>query len=388
MKNDAFQNGATWCRADFHLHTKADKEFVYTGEENFYFSSYVDALANADIGIGIITNHNKFDFEEFKALSSTAKKQNIFLLPGIELSVNDGANGIHTLIVFSDEWLKNGQNHINPFLNVAFEGKIPANYESKNGRSSLNLMNTIKKLEDYHKDFFLVFAHVEQSSGLWTALDGGRLRELGQDDFFKHRALGFQKVSTHDKPDAKCRTKVKDWLGKAYPAEVEGSDPKKIDEIGAGERCFLKLGAFTFEAVKFALIDHENRLRLKNVPKRTNSHIRQIRFEGGMLDGETIRFSPELNVLIGIRGSGKSSVLEALRYALDIRLEANAHDREYKQKLVAWTLGSGGKVVIDATDRHGQSFQIRRIWKENTDVFKFVCAGTTRKRDGRRSRGV
>lgn len=363
-----FLNGATWLRADFHLHTNADKEFNYDGEENYYYSAYVEALIKAGIGVGVITNHNKFDFDEFKALSKTAGKQGVFLLPGIELSVNDGANGVHTLIVFSDEWLKGG-DYINQFLNIAFEGKLPEQYENKNGRSSLNLIDTIKKLEGYQKDFFLVFAHVEQDGGLWREIDGGRLQELGTDEFFKRRTLGFQKVRSHDNSTEKCRVKVKQWIGKAYPAEVEGSDPKSIDQIGQKKPCFLKLGAFTFDAVKFALIDNSSRLRPDNATKYTHAHIRQISFEGGTLDGQTIRFSPELNTLIGIRGSGKSSVLEALRHVLDIRIDENDSDRKYKQNLVERTLGSGGKVVLDATDRHGQPCQIRRILKENANVF-------------------
>jgi predicted metal-dependent phosphoesterase TrpH len=96
-----FSNGATWLRADFHLHTKADREFKYSGDENFYCSAYVEALKNAGISVGVIANHNKFDCEEFKALCKTARKKDIFLLPGVELSVNDGANGIHTILVFS-----------------------------------------------------------------------------------------------------------------------------------------------------------------------------------------------------------------------------------------------------------------------------------------------
>ncbi len=108
-----FSHGAEWVRADFHLHTKADQEFSYKGDPNYYNSNYIDALKKADIRLGVITNHNKFDHGEFKDIRSTAKKQGINLLPGVELSVNDGANGIHTLIVFSDQWLANGENHIN-----------------------------------------------------------------------------------------------------------------------------------------------------------------------------------------------------------------------------------------------------------------------------------
>ena len=298
-----FAEGAQWVRADFHLHTRADREFKYAGDDNFYNSNYVDAMENAGIQLGIITNHNKFDFEEFKALRKTARKKGIELLPGVELSVGDG-DGIHTLVVFSDAWLADGHDHINPFLTIAFQGQVPAQYEQENGRSSLSLVATIEKLESYHRDFFLVFAHVEERSGLWTELRGGRLTELGRNEFFRRRTLGFQKVRTHDGAgkDSPCRTKVQDWLD-WYPAELEGGDPKCLDEIGRGKACYLKLGELSFEAVKFALSDPAARVATEP-PKHQASHIRSIHFDGGILDGQTLHFSPELNTLIGIRGSG------------------------------------------------------------------------------------
>ena len=49
---EAFKNGATWIKADFHLHTKADKEFAYSGEENSFVKDYVQALKDADIKAG------------------------------------------------------------------------------------------------------------------------------------------------------------------------------------------------------------------------------------------------------------------------------------------------------------------------------------------------
>lgn len=107
-----FATGAQWIRADFHLHTRADREFKFTGDDDFYNSNYVDGLEKAQIRLGVITNHNKFACEEFKALRKTAQKKGIALLPGGELSINDGANGIHTLVVFSDEWI-DGHNYIN-----------------------------------------------------------------------------------------------------------------------------------------------------------------------------------------------------------------------------------------------------------------------------------
>ncbi|CAM5398526.1 TrlF family AAA-like ATPase [Eoetvoesiella caeni] len=366
-----FEEGAQWVRADFHLHTRADREFKYAGDDNFYNSSYVDALEKAGIRLGIITNHNKFDFDEFKALRKTAQKKGIALLPGVELSVNDGANGIHTLVVFSDDWFADGHDHINPFLGVAFEGKIPAQYEQENGRSSFALLETIKKLESYHRDFFLVFAHVEAPSGLWVELDGGRLAELGKNEFFRRRTLGFQKVRTYNKLQEKskpCRTKVQQHLGDWYPAELEGCDAKRIEDIGQGKACYLKLGELSFEAVKFALSDPATRVAMEP-PKHQASHIRSIHFDGGILDGQTLHFSPELNTLIGIRGSGKSSILEAVRYALDIPRGEKAQDTKYKDELIRHTLGSGGKVTLTACDVYGQEFTISRIFREAPNVY-------------------
>jgi len=359
---EVFHSGATWLRADFHLHTKADKEFRYDGEENSFVNDYVAGLKAKDIRVGVITNHNKFDTSEFKALRKKARKEEIFLVPGVELSVNDGANGIHTMVIFNDEWLADGQDYINQFLNVAFEGKTPNQYEQENGRSSLDLLTTLKKLEGYHKDFMVVFAHVEQSSGLWNELDGGRLQEIGQNKVFRRRCLGFQKVRTRDERD-----KVKNWFSDWYPAEVEGSDCKNIDGIGNGDPCYLKLGAFSFDAVKFALVDKDSRVAVNPV-QHGHSRIQNIRFTGGTLAEKQIQFSPELNTMIGIRGSGKSSILEVIRYVLEIPFGEKSGDKKYKEDLVKYTMGSGGKVEMNVVDRHGKSYTISKVLGEDTNV--------------------
>lgn len=129
-----FVNGSVWLRADFHLHTNADKEFKYSGEPQNYVSSYIQRLKDEDIHVGIITNHNKFDFEEYKTLRKAAKKENIWLVSGVELSVGDGSNGIHTLIAFDEHnWLTPSENFIEQFLfssdlAVLFESLLPTNF--------------------------------------------------------------------------------------------------------------------------------------------------------------------------------------------------------------------------------------------------------------------
>lgn len=345
------------------MHTKADKEFRYTGDNEQFVTNYVDFLERASIRVAVIANHNKFDSQEFKALRKAARKKEIFILPGVELSVKDGKKGIHTLVVFSDEWFYNTAqtNHIQNFLGRTFSGQD--NFENENSQSNDDLVETIRTLDEYEKDYFLICAHVEADNGLWGGFGGATIMKLGASEPFRHRCLGFQKVLTRDD-----RTKVKGWLGDWYPAEVEGCDCKALVEIGRGKETYLKLGAFTFEAVKFALFDYTNRVA-SELPQRAHSFIKEVSFEGAKLEGTKLRFSPELNTYIGIRGSGKSSIIESIRYALGIELPENADRDGYKQGSVKNALGSGGKVTIEAIDRHGREYEIRRIVGEQPDVY-------------------
>ena len=372
-KPASFPHGAEWVRADFHLHTKADREFEYIGEQNSYTGAYVDALEQAGIRIGVVTNHNKFDFDEFKALRSTAKKKEIGLLAGVELSVSDGKAGIHILVVFSDAWLESGNDYINPFLGTVFPGKLPEEYEQVNGCSEKTLLQIVEMLDGLSRDYFLVCAHVEDAKGLWLECGMGKLADWKEKryDAVRNRTLGFQKVRSYDKTTEAgrpCRAKAKGALGDWYPAEVEGSDPKATDQIGKGKPCYLKLGELSFDAVKFALGDPSSRVSTE-VSKRTASHIRSIHFDGGILNGQTLYFSPELNTHIGIRGSGKSSILEAIRYVLDIPRGDKSLDTKYKDDLIKHTLGSGGKITLVAQDTYGQEFTVSRIFREAPNVY-------------------
>ena len=141
-----FDAGLELIKADFHLHTQKDKEFFYTGEQNDFVKSYIDALKQANIGVGVLTNHNKFDKDEYKAIKKRANREGIFILPGVELTVKEGANGVHTLIVFNpDEWLENGNNYIQTFLTTAFA--TVSNPENRNTKCTYDLKNVLEKLE-------------------------------------------------------------------------------------------------------------------------------------------------------------------------------------------------------------------------------------------------
>ena len=361
--NEKFINGSQWVRFDCHLHTNSDKEFKYNANKDEYINSYVDKLKESSIDVGVITNHNKFNLDEYKAIRKRAKKEDIFIMPGVELSVNDGANGIHTLVVFNPhEWLKNGNNFIQQFIGESFSGQ--ANFENENGRSNDNLITTIEKLNKYQRSYFIILAHIEDKSGFFKALDGGRVKEFGKNKLFRDSVIGFQKVRTRDDI-----TKWNEWLNHELPAFVEGSDPKKIEEIGKGKKSYIKIGDYNFEAVKFALQDNKYRVS-KEISKRENSFIKSIAFDGGKLDGQTIELSSSMNNLVGVRGSGKSSIIEAIRYGLDLPFGSNSVDIDYKNELVKELLGSAGKISIKAIDKDDREFTIERVYGHSIEIKK------------------
>ena len=354
-----FEAGLEYVRADFHLHTIKDREFNFKGEQNSFVNDYVSALKEANINVGVITNHNKFDREEYKAIRKTAKKQNIFILPGMELTIKEGSNGIHTLIVFNpDEWLEDGNNHIQTFLTAAFA--TISNPENRNAKSVYDLKNVFEQLDAYGRDYFIIFAHVDQNSGLFSECKGGLLESLAGLAPFRNRVLGLQKSRTHDNLEQFLRC-----CG-YLPALVEGSDPKSIADIGKGEKyTYLKIGEYSYGAIKFALQDYRNRIS-ENIPDNKHGYIESISFQGGKFDGQTIIFSRELNTLIGIRGSGKSSILEAMRYVLGLTAQM---DKGYKESLIKNVFGSGGKATLNLIDKHGKRYSVSRIFGERINVF-------------------
>ena len=364
-----FKNGSVWLKADFHLHTKADSEFKYTDNPNEFVVKYTAQLKAQDIRVGVITNHNKFDLSEFKALRKAANKEGIFLLPGIEFSCKDGAKGIHLLLVFSYAWIDNteNRNYIADFITTAFAG-IP-NYDSPQyPNSKFGLKETVENLDSYKKDYFIIMAHIDDDNGIFKELQGRNLKEFLTSDAFQRKVFGLQKSRSHDN-----RKKLFEILGKKVPAFVEGSDDahKGIEGIGTGtQKIYFKLGAFNFDALKFAFLDKDYRIA-PAPPETKNGYIKFVTFNGGKLDGTTIDLNHSMNNLIGIRGSGKSSILESIRYFLDINItEENNLDWEYKTKLVNSTIGSGGKVVMELVDDQGNEYRAEKILGESTTIYK------------------
>lgn len=375
-----FKHGSCWLRADFHLHTKADNEaFKGWDEDKLSFKkNFVQRLKQEDIRVAVITNHNKFDRDEFRTLKRQANKEEIFLLPGVELSVGEG-NGLHVIIVFEPKnWISGHDDFINRFLDEAFSHDARQDRENRNNRTQWNLIQILEKLKEHSehgRDSFVIMAHVEQDNGFCYELNEGRQKELIRHPLFKEFVLGFQKCATQKNKENLTR-----WYAPAIPAFVEGSDCKSLETIGKTRqshgkphKSFIKIGDFNFYAVKYALMDPRRNIIGEKPPVPQNAYIESVIFETSAkapLAGKTLYLNHNMNNLIGIRGSGKSTILEVIRYALGIEFDPVAKDKDYKEKLVEMALRSGGKVILTLRDRHGTPYRIERVLGERQVIYR------------------
>lgn len=85
--------------------------------------------------------------------------------------------------------------------------------------------------------------------------------------------------------------------------------------------------------------------------------IQRMEVEEGFLDGLVIDFGAALNVLIGPRGTGKTSVVELLRYCLDVKAFTN-ESAQLARKHALEVLGTGRVTVT--LDVDGQTVAVSR----------------------------
>jgi len=90
-----------------------------------------------------------------------------------------------------------------------------------------------------------------------------------------------------------------------------------------------------------AALSFENRVSLKPVDPN-HSRVIGIHIVGSFLQDQWIAFNPAMNFLIGCKGSGKTSVLECLRFVLNSPVPPER--QEAVNQHIAYILGSAGFV--------------------------------------------
>ena len=341
-----FKNGNNWIRIDLHLHTISDSEFKYSGSS--FEKDYISALDKAGIKIAAITNHNKFEKEEFLRLSKLAKEKNIWLLPGVELEVKDGKRGLHTLFIFDEKDID--------FI----ESFIHNNYNKYDDEKNKNLGDVIKFVEERKKEYILILAHVENNKGFFKELSPANYHSWIKQDYFRNKILALQDAnkSSVEKFENEIRKIKKGEYKNSLPAYVSFIDAKSIDDIVNKDRkTYVKLGEFNFEALRFAFLNHFIRISLEK-KDIIYPRILSLKIDGEFVNN-TLYFNNSLNTLIGVRGSGKSTIIELLRWGLGLSPLKHSDDK-YKDALIKNALGSAGEVEIEIVAQNGEKYLIKR----------------------------
>jgi ABC-type lipoprotein export system ATPase subunit len=90
---------------------------------------------------------------------------------------------------------------------------------------------------------------------------------------------------------------------------------------------------------------------------------------GGFLDGLHVRFVAGLNTIIGARGTGKTTVVECLAYALDTlpSLEHAPQERKRVETLIKRNL-NGGRIEVGILAKDGSTYRVTRSFGDEPIV--------------------
>ena len=95
------------------------------------------------------------------------------------------------------------------------------------------------------------------------------------------------------------------------------NDPEDLKKDGAS--CFIKMSTVSVEAFRQAFLDPDSRIRLHSDPQpESHAEFLAMTWEGGFLRDTAVHFNENLNVLVGGRGTGKSTMVESIRYVLGL----------------------------------------------------------------------
>ncbi|NIA08567.1 MAG: DNA repair protein, partial [Nitrospiraceae bacterium] len=166
--------------------------------------------------------------------------------------------------------------------------------------------------------------------------------------------------------------KIPDYKRERSVAILNAKDVEKPETLrNPTASCLIKMTKPCFASFKQAFLDPESRVRLNSdVPEKYYSRIERVTFTGGYLDGLDIEFSEHLNAVIGGRGTGKSTLLESIRYGLEMQpLGTNAKKQHID--IIKENLGKEKgriEITIRSSKMNGKRFTIARRYGESTTV--------------------
>ncbi len=151
-------------------------------------------------------------------------------------------------------------------------------------------------------------------------------------------------------------------------AIINAKDIKEPDDLKhKSASCLIKMTDANFEAFIQAFLDPESRIRLNHdMPEQPYSIIKSIQWRGaGFFRENNLTFSQNLNVMIGGRGSGKSTLIESIRFVLDAPIRGD----DGKDSLRKTTLQDSQVILqVRSKTQNGNTYSISRRYGEQPVV--------------------
>lgn len=290
------------------------------------------------------------------ALRQVLQPHGIVVFPGFELASNDKT---HYVCLFPEDTtvqqLDRYLGHLK-LLNPT-DGIRPSRLSSE------ELIEEVDQLGG-----FIYAAHCTQDSGLlknrlnhvWkhpkmrAAQIPGSIDDLAgaESDFYRKVLLNKDDNYRRERPMAAINAK-------------DVAKPDDLEQPGA--TCFIKMTRPNFAAFKVAFLDPESRIRLNSqLVQSPIGKVVRMNVMGGYLDGVQVAFSDHLNTVIGGRGTGKSTLLECLRFSLDFPPKGKQAQKLH-QDIIKENLGrSAGRVelTVVSSAQNGKQYTVSRRYGE------------------------
>jgi predicted ATPase len=283
-----------------------------------------------------ITDHN-FASREFLVLLHEANQRiaaasgstPIHIFPGFELEADIG-KGIHALALFDAGTPLDAIDHKLTECGVPyprFDNRGAAKSSTHNLREIIGVVQSSR--QGGRLSGLIICAHPNGAHGLF---DNNSIAEwLQKEEWTNNDLLAVEIPKPVEQMKEGWRALFAngddcspDWrrvrpIGRFMSSDCKAYTEAENAENYIGKRyCWVKMSSPSIESLRQACLDHESRTGfLESPPELLHTYIKSISISGAaFLVDQSIAFSPELNCIIGGRGSGKSTVLEYLRIAL------------------------------------------------------------------------
>jgi ABC-type lipoprotein export system ATPase subunit len=320
--------------------------------EDEYNQQLLTAALEAGVEVVGLADHGSVD--GIDKLRNLFSQNGIVVFPGFEIASSEK---IHFVCLFDESKTSQELERILGRLDLLDpeDGVLPTNL------TAIQLIDKVKEIGG-----FIFAAHS-------TNDDGVLKRKMNH--VWQHEALLAAQIpgSIEDLKDASEIFYYRAFINKedAYKREremaaINAADVAKPEDIKhPSASCLIKMTKPCFASFKQAFLDAGSRVRLNSdKPENFASAIERVRFVGGYLDGVDVEFSEHLNAVIGGRGTGKSTLLECIRFALDLE----PFGKEAKSKHDAILKNNLGKesgsveLTIRSAAMHGRRFKVSRKW--------------------------